>query len=45
MELWATAITHNPIGIVYSKPESHAGPKIVTIAVSTVHTASTIRTF
>ncbi len=43
MGLWATAITHNPIGC-YSKPESQLQGQIVTIAVSTVHTA-TIRTF
>ena len=34
-----------PLGMIYSKPESHTGPKVVTIAVSTVHTASMIRTF
>lgn len=31
--------------MVYGKPESHTGPKVVTIAVSTVHTTSMIRTF
>lgn len=45
MGLWATAITHNPIGMAYSKPEIHTGPKVVIIAASTVHTASMIRTF